>query len=82
MSPTQENKMHTSHSSTSSSSLVTDDYCRCNNNDEVIFVSLYSNKHEEIRDQMCHSADRIFSMNHNCAYVYISHSEMALFYFS
>jgi hypothetical protein len=38
MSPTNENKMRTSHSSTSSSSLITEDYCRFNSSDEVIII--------------------------------------------
>ena len=42
MPATNNNKMHTSHSPTSSISLVTDDYSECNNSDEVIYVYSFS----------------------------------------
>jgi len=37
MSPPNENKIHAS----SSSSLITDDYCGCNSNDEVTFSPFF-----------------------------------------
>lgn len=49
MSPTNENKMRTSNSSMSSSSLVTDDYCRSNSNDEVIIIFFCSSVFKEVR---------------------------------